>query len=141
MSRPDNSYAKNSIARRLYNGSKEVLRAAKRILGYIRRTSSLGLEIRQWPKEKPWILEVFSDSCFADNPSRKYCSTAGYLIFLNDTPVSWKTKRLKCVCTSSSQAEYLALYHAIKGTIMLGHIIKEFFGEKVFPVAVHCDKQ
>ena len=52
VSRPDISYSVNMIARRLHDGSKEVIRAAKRIMAYVYSTRNLGLEIKKQKEEK-----------------------------------------------------------------------------------------
>ena len=140
LSRPDISYPVNRIARRLHDGTKEVYRSAKRILSYLVSTNDLALEVKPWRKDE-WELKVYCDASFADVVEDKYKSTGGFIIYLNDSVVAWKTKKMKWICNSTAESEYLSLYFASKKAITLAFIVKEVFGKDVFPVKVMMDNQ
>jgi len=55
--------------------------------------------------------------------------------------MTWKTKKLKWICTSSSEAEYLAFYYGCKQAIKTGRLIKDVFGKNIFPIKVFTDNQ
>ena len=112
LTRPDVSYSVNRIARKLHEPTKEVFRSAKRILSYLVATSDYCLTNKYWNRD--WQLEVFADSSFADIPKDKFKSTGGYCIYLNKSLVSWKSRKSKYVCTSTAEAEYVALFEAAK---------------------------
>ena len=84
-------------------------------------------------------MEVYCDSSFADAALDRYKSTGGYIISLNKTAIAWKTRKIKWVCSSSSQAEYLALYLAAKEAVSLGYLIEDYFNEEIFPIKIYCD--
>ena len=41
-------------------------------------------------------------------------STFGYMVFVNNCPVSWKSRLMKCVVNSVSETEYVAMAKALK---------------------------
>ena len=55
--------------------------------------------------------------------------------------MSWKSKKLKFICTSTSEAEYLALFVAAKEALFVAYILKEGFGIDLFPVKMYCDNR
>lgn len=140
LTRPDISYATNRIARKINDATKEVFRSGKRIIEYLACTSDLGIEVKIW-NEKKWNLVLYTDSSFADLTEEKYSSTGGYLMFLNGTPVNWKSKKLKHVCNSTAEAEYMALFIGVREAIGLGRTIEDYFGIKIWPLEVYTDNQ
>ena len=97
----------------------------------------LGIE----KNKHPWKLELFTDAAYKDIVEDKFKSTGGYLLYLGGNLIDWKTKKLKWVCTSSSEAEYLAFYFGCKHAIKTGRLIKDVFGIDVFPIDVFTDNQ
>ena len=87
------------------------------------------------------VLKSYTDSSFADDASDKFKSTAGMLIMLNGYSIQWKTKKLKWVCSSTTQAEFLALHYTALETVSMGHAIEEIYGKKVFPVRILSDSK
>eukprot|EP00924_Labyrinthula_sp_SR-Ha-C_P001516 maker-scaffold_18-snap-gene-0.41-mRNA-1 protein AED:0.24 eAED:0.28 QI:0/0/0/0.5/1/1/2/0/240 len=80
MSRPDISYSVNRIARRLYDGTKEVYRRAKSILVNHCDTSNFVLIMKRFSGVSK--LELYCYDGFADDKLEKI-SNRGFLIFLN----------------------------------------------------------
>ena len=140
LTRPDIAYAVNRIARRLHDGTKEVFRAAKRILAYVVGTNDLALRVKAWDSPE-WDMTLYCDASFADVVEDKYKSTGGFLLLLNDSIISWKSKKMKWVCSSTAEAEYLALYFSTKEALYLGYLVQEFFGKEIWPIRVKVDNQ
>jgi len=139
VSRPDTSFAVNKIARMLNKPTKEVFRSAKRILSYLVSTEKQRLIYKYWDK-KP-ILEAYTDSSFADIKEDHFKSTGGYAIYYCKNLIAWKSKKIKYVCTSSTKAEYLALYITAKEVLFLGYLLKEGYNIDVFPIDIYCDNK
>ena len=140
LSRPDIAFATNKIARMLQSPTKEVYRCAKRVVSYLASTSSLGLEYKNWNRDE-WKLEVYCDASFADIKEDKFKSTGGYLVWLNENLVSWKSKKLRYVCASTSESEYLACYSAAKEALFIGYLVEEAFQKSVWPIIINCDNK
>jgi len=87
------------------------------------------------------VLEVHSDASFADNVQDKFKSSGGYVIYLNKGVVSWKAKKMKYVCSSTAESEYISLYIAAKEALFIGFLLKEAYGCCVFPITIWCDNK
>ena len=83
-------------------------------------------------------LTVSTDASFADS-AEKYKSTGGHLIFLGGNLVSWSSKRLKLVTTSTCTSEYVAANVGIIEAIYLAEVLLEVFGLDVYPVKAFMD--
>ena len=79
LSRPDISFAVNQVARKLHTATKETVRVAKRIIGYLVTTQEWSLK---YMKSKTREIIVYADSSFADVTDDKFKSTGGYAIFV-----------------------------------------------------------
>ena len=79
----------------------------KRVIKYVLDTGDRGLLIHPKEVEGEWILQVFSDSDYAGNQETRI-SVAGYILYLCEVPISWKSKGQKSVTLSSAEAEYVA---------------------------------
>ena len=138
ISRPDISFPVNLIARRIVNGTKETFRIAKRILSYLGKTINYRIEIPKYLKEK-WELKLFCDASFADCKDDKFRSTGGFICLFNNTPIAWKSKRIKLVCTSTAESEYLALYSGMKEALYYAYLLEESYNHNVWPIKVFVD--
>ena len=58
-------------------------------------------------------LEVLSDSDFA-NDKETSISVYGYIVFFCGVPIVWKSKSMKSVVFSSTEAEYVAVSEVVK---------------------------
>ena len=84
-------------------------------------------------------LELFVDSSWANGPNRK--SMFGFLVMLNDVPVSFRTKRQSIFALSTTEAEYIGLCEGIKELMFVWNMLK-FLGVQVKePLVVYNDNQ
>src|SRR5690242_9418395 len=86
--------------------SQEHWIAAKRILRYLNTTKNMQITYGDQGSSE---LVGYADANWAtDIDTRR--STTGYVFLLNGGVVSWKSQRQHTVATSSTEAEYMALY-------------------------------
>ncbi len=52
-------------------------------------------------------------------------SMMGYIFIFRNGPISWNNKKQGCVATSSTKAEYMALFEVASKTIWLGKLLEE----------------
>ncbi|GJU86817.1 hypothetical protein Tco_1294363 [Tanacetum coccineum] len=98
-------------------------------------TYHLGIHI---VKDFSMSLTVFSDADWAKCVVRgKYVT--GYCVFLNNSIVSWKSKKQKTLSKSSTEAEYNALASVTSEVIWVLKILKDLNIENLLPVKLHCD--
>ena len=86
--RPDLTYSVNYLSRFMSKPSSEHMNAAKRVLRYIKGTSSFGLRYERGMKKH--FVQGFSDSDFAgDKFDRK--STSGQVFFIGNSVITWNS--------------------------------------------------
>lgn len=113
--RPDITYAVNTVAR--YCAKPTILhwKAVKRIMRYLKGTQHFGI---LYTPDGPNEFVGYSDADWAgDTDERK--STSGYFFQLGSGAVSWSSKRQSCVALSTAEAEYMALANAAQEAVWL----------------------
>jgi hypothetical protein len=146
QTRPDLSYAVNTLAQYQRNCTETDWKAMLRILRYVRGTvdyglyyqSSEGTSIDALTNE--WHLpEAYADASHAQEEGRK--SRSGYVIKMAGAAVSWTTKNQPVVAISSTEAESYALSEAVKDVLWTRHVFAEV-GDKINgPTIIHQDNR
>ena len=78
-----------------------------RVINYVLEMKTLGIRIVPIFKDGIWKLEAWSDSDFANDKDTRI-SVYGYIIYFCGIPVAWKSKSMKRVVLSTTEAEYMA---------------------------------
>ena len=119
--RPDILYAVGLISRYMEEPKSPHLMAAKRILRYIKGTTSHGL---LYSSTNNFELAGYSDSDWGgDMDDRK--STTGFVFYLGDTAFTWYSKKQAIVTLSTCEAEYVAASSAVCHAVWLRSLLKE----------------
>lgn len=135
MTRPDLAYAVQQVCLHMHDPRDCHLQLLKRILRYVRGTTSLGLHIRA---SKSLDLTAYSDSDWAGCPDTRR-STSGYCIYLGDSLVSWSSKRQPTVSRSSAESEYRAVANAVAECCWLRQLLDELHCPTRKATVVFCD--
>ena len=135
--RPDIAFAVNSLARFNSNPPNDHWKALKRVLRYLKGTSNVGILFKQDGSDK---CIGYSDADWAgDTTDRK--STFGYIFMLSGGPISWSSKKQKCVALSTAEAEYVALSGAAQECLWLRQLEKELECSSDGPTLIYEDNQ
>eukprot|EP00924_Labyrinthula_sp_SR-Ha-C_P006715 snap_masked-scaffold_29-processed-gene-2.51-mRNA-1 protein AED:0.38 eAED:0.38 QI:0/-1/0/1/-1/1/1/0/447 len=110
-SRPDIAYATQWLATRNKNPSEYMMECARKVLRYLLDTSELKMKLEKLSETRN-ILKMYCDSSHGNAKDMK--SIFGYLIFLNNNVIAYKSKKESIVTSHSTEAEYVALSEAIK---------------------------
>lgn len=132
--RPDIAFAVGQLSKHNADPQAGHMKAAKRIVRYLKGTIHLGLIYGSHPKDEgdtrapnapsPFGLIGYGDSSYAgDLEDRK--SVMGYCYFINGAIVSWCSKKQRTVSTSTTEAEYIALGYAAREAIWLRRFLNE----------------
>jgi Reverse transcriptase (RNA-dependent DNA polymerase) len=138
-SRPDIANQVRELAKCMDKANLHAYKELKRLIKFVLDTKNYGLKMKpRGSFDNEWFLNVYTDSDWAgDRDNRR--SVSGYVIFVNDVPVLWKSKLQKSVSLSSSEAEYYALSEAAKEIKFLVQILTSIGIKVDLPVIVNVD--
>ena len=146
--RPDIAYAVSKLCRFMHNPGEEHIKALKRLLRYMAGTSDYGLrydfsegwQSRAHPKCKEAIYG-FYDAAHADCIDT-YKSTGAYCFYLSGCIISWHTKLLPTITTSTNHSEYCTGAKAAKEARWLHNFAGELnMNQLIKPIDVYSDSQ
>ena len=123
---PECSFACGQLARQMHRPGKEHWNAMERIVGYINSKERHELVIKR-PKEIRVVS--FSDSSYGDCEDSRRSST-GDIHTIGGSIISWRAQRTKCVCLSSTEAEYVGLTATCKEQRFIQMVLEEVFSIK-----------
>jgi hypothetical protein len=105
-SRSDISNAVCELAKGMAGGTPAAFKELQRVLKFVLQTRSYGLYVEpEGDPMKKWEMLIYTDSDWAgDKDSRK--SVTGYILYLMNVPILWKSRLQKTVALSSTEAEY-----------------------------------
>ena len=137
IARPDIACIISQLARFQTDPGPEHIIAIKRVLRYLKGTKDYYLF---FPSKQDLRLHGYSDSDYAGDIATRR-STGGFVFFLNNTPISWRSKLQVSVAISSTESEYVALSDAAQEAIYLRSILKEFKIGTNEPTIIYEDNQ
>ena len=105
--RPNLAYSVGKLASFLSNPSSHHIRALDQVLHYLSCTPSYHLN--WWPDGDDIKPLRYTDANHAGNFSNRK-SIGGYFFQVSGTVFSWSSKKQSTIATSTTEAEYIALY-------------------------------
>lgn len=134
--RPDITFAVNSLSQ--YNScyTREHWIAAKRILRYIKGTLECGIVFRKTGIELQGFVDADWGACINDR--RSYI---GYVFTFAGAAISWESKKQRTVALSSTQTEYMTLTDGAKEAIHLRRFLREIGVNLRKPTPIWNDNQ
>lgn len=131
MTRPDIAATLSILSQYVAHPTDVHWQALQHLLRYLKKTIDMKLCIGG----TDLTLHGFSDSSYADDIDTR-CSQQGYIFFLGDSPISWKSKRQQTVALSSTEAEYMALSFASRNAIWLQRLLSDLGLNQQKPVII-----
>ncbi|KAH9468629.1 hypothetical protein Pst134EA_033370 [Puccinia striiformis f. sp. tritici] len=134
--RPDIAFAVSQLSQHLENPGIRHWRAFLHLLRYISGTKSAGIRVGGG---KPG-LSVYTDADWANclNTRRSY---SGYIVKWGDSVISWKSRKQSSISSSTTEAEYRALYEGVQEAIWLQRLFASLGYPSDSPVPVFSDNQ
>jgi len=140
--RPDICFAVGELSKVLANPGPVHLRAAHRLLRYLKRTSNLGITYSAHRNSAAELNQLwgYCDADWGGDPD-SFKSTGGYVCFLNGGAISWKSKRQQSIALSSAEAEFMAASRMAQEVVYLRHLLSQFGYVQELPTVVYEDNK
>lgn len=144
-SRPDILNAVRELSKFMSGASEAHVVAMKRVMKYCVATPERGLELkptRKWngkDREFRFRIKGMSDSEYAKDASRK--SVNGWAVFLEDAPVSMKSKMMPIVALSVTEAELFAAVQCAQDMMHTMRILESIGLQIEKPMKLYVDNK
>jgi hypothetical protein len=137
-SRPDIAFAASSMGQVSSDPSEQHWKKGIELLRYLNGTKSVSLEYKG---SDSFELTGYADSDWAaDKETGK--SVYGYVFFVGESAVSWKSKKSQTVtATSSTAAELEGLYHAVTEGIWIMEVMQQLGVIKSGRIKIYQDNK
>jgi hypothetical protein len=101
------------------------------IFAYLKELSNKGIIFREGNCK---LIEYFDSNWAGDCNNRRLISE--YIFLFNNGPISWSSKKQKCIALLSAEAEYVALAIANQEAIYLKQIINIFLSKEFIHLSI-----
>ncbi|KAK9078131.1 hypothetical protein SSX86_002188 [Deinandra increscens subsp. villosa] len=135
FTRPDISYAVQQVCIHMHSPTDVHMHALKRVLRYVRGTSSYGLYISPSPSLS---LLGYTDADWGGCPDTRR-STSGYCVYMGDNLLSWSSKCQVTLSRSSAEAEYRGVANVVSEVCWLRNLLLELHHPPTRASVVYCD--
>ena len=130
--RPDIQFAVHQCAKYTHNPKACHAEAVKKVCRYLQGTKARGMCFNRKPIREKLRMDCYVDASFtplfgyeqSDNPKSAESRT-GYVIYIDDVPISWCSKGQGMVALSTTEAEYIALSMAMRELIWLRRLVDD----------------
>jgi hypothetical protein len=133
--RPDITYAVQTVSRFTKNPGAAHWEAVKRIFRYLKGTRELWLSYGGIARE----LTGYADA--DGNMAEDRHAISGYAFLLHGGAVSWTTKRQEIISLSTTESEYIAATYAAKEALWLRSLISQLFDTTLDATTLFSDNQ
>lgn len=135
--RPDISHTVGAVSKFNSKPTEAHLTALKRILRYLKGTSTLALKYQQG---EALSLVGYSDADWAGDRD-DWHSTSGNIFLMTGGPISWYSKKQAIVVLSTSEAEYVALSAVTQEAVWLRQLLTDLQVTLSEPIVLMEDNQ
>jgi transposase InsO family protein len=135
--RPDIAYAIGVLSRYMADPRPEHWNSLIHLLRYLKQTKSQGI-LFDGMSPSPTTLSLYCDADHASDLSTRR-STTGFVALLAGGAISWRSKRQPHVSSSSTEAEYIALYFASLETVWIRGLLEDIGYKQPNPTPIFDD--
>ena len=117
-SRPDISNPVRELSKTMDAPAPAHLKELYKLVRFVLSTKDYGLKFKLIKSIRKWVLNALSDSDFASDKEMRI-SVFGYVIYFCGIPIAWRSKGMKSIVLSTTEAEYMALSEVVKELIFI----------------------
>ena len=137
-SRPDICNPVRELSRKMDAQVPVHLKEMYKVIRHVLSTRGHGLKFEQRKDIMKWALKALSDNDFASDKEARI-SVFGYIINLCGIPIAWRSKGMKSVVLSTTEAEYMALSEVVKELKFIVLFLQTMNIEVELPNTVYVD--
>lgn len=139
-SRPDIANGVRELSKVMDGATFAHYKSMLRVIKFISNTRDKCLELNgeNFGQGLLWKLQAFCDSDYAGDKDTRM-SVTGFIIYVNNNPISWRSRGQKSVTLSSSEAEYVALSEVCCEVLFVTYILKFLSIKIVYPIDIMVD--
>jgi Reverse transcriptase (RNA-dependent DNA polymerase) len=138
MTRPDISNVARWLSQYQTKPTQVQLIACKRLLRYLAGTSDLGITYKASNTRATPTLTAYADADWASDVTTRR-SVTGYVLMINDSPISWCSTSQKSVALPTTEAEYMAACAAVQDVIHVRHLLATIRQTQMQPTVIMED--
>ena len=135
--RPDIAFTVSNVAKFSSKPTKTHWTAVKRILRYLKGTTSYGLLYNTSDLKN---CEGYSDADWGGD-TNDFKSTSGYVFMFGGAAVSWRSKKQTSTALSTAEAEYTALCSAAQEACWMKQVLTDLGFVSSSPMVIYEDNQ
>ena len=137
-SRPDISIPVRGLSKTMDASAQAHLKEMYKLIRFVLSTNDYGLKFKLIKRIRKWVLKALSDSDFAKDKETRI-SVFGYVIYFCGIPIAWRSKGMKSVVLSTTEAEYMALSEVVKELKLIVQLLQTMNITVELPITVHVD--
>ena len=137
-SRPDISNPVRELSKTMDAPAPAHLKEMYKLIRFVLETQDHGLKFKLMKSIRKWVLKALSDSDFASDKETRI-SVFGYVIYFCGIPIAWRSKGMKSVVLSTTEAEYMALSEVVKELKFIVQLLQTMNITVELPITVYVD--
>ena len=137
-SRPDISNPVRELSKNMDAPAPVHLKEMYKFIRFVLSTKDYGLRFKLIKSIRKSVLKAESDSDFASDKETRL-SIYGYVIYFCGIPIAWRSKGMKSVVLSTTEAEYMALSEVVKELKFIVQLLQTMNITVELPITVHVD--
>ena len=137
-SRPDICNPARKLSKTMDAPAQVHLKDMYKLRRFVLSTKDYGLKFELMKDIKKWALKALSDSDFTSDKEIRI-SMFGYIIYFCGIPIACRSKGMKSVVLSTTEAEYMALSEVVKELKSIVQLLQTMNVGVELPITVHVD--
>ena len=137
-SRPDICNPVGELSKTMDAPAPVHLKEMYKVLRHVLSTKGYGLKFELRKDFMKWALKALIDSDFASDKETRIC-VFGYISYFCGIPIAWRSKGMKSVVLSTTEAEYMALSEVVKELKFIVQFIQTMNIEVELPITAYVD--
>ena len=137
-SRPDICNQVRELSKTMDAPAPVHLKEMYKLIRFVLSAKDYSIKFELMKDIKKWSLKALSDSDFASDKETRI-SVFGYIIYFCGILISWRSKGMKSVVLSTTEAEYMALSEVVKELKFIVQLLQTMNIEVELPITVYVD--